>query len=160
MRYEIKLQLSTELPIEKVRAVLNNLSKSGKVEVHWIRDQEIGPIGRPNEVKAKILAHLEAQDYPRSAKQIAAALTRAQTTLYRVLYAMVAEGTLEIVEDARWHTKRFGLPDQVIQWHEREARREAKAVADDQAMEEKFKVWRDGLGEVALRKKTRKSTGE
>lgn len=32
---------------------------------------------------------------------------------------------------------------------EKEARREAKAVADDLALEEKFKVWRDGLGEKA-----------
>lgn len=127
MRYEIKLQLSTELDIEVVKKALQSVGvSSGNVEHHWVRTQELTPVGRPREIVPQIRAYIESVDYPKSTKQIGAALKRAPESLYRSLYAMVADGTLEVLVDERWRTKRFGLPDQVRKWNERNARRLAK----------------------------------
>ena len=126
-RHELKLQLSTDADIEDVKRILRGLEKSGKVKVHWIRSQEIGPIGRPAETRAKVLAYLETQDYPKSAKQIGSALQKAPTSLYRVLHGLVAEGQLQIVEDDRWHTRRFGDATQVRRMMDREKRRQEAA---------------------------------
>lgn len=122
-RYELKLQLSTDADIEAVKNIIRGLEKSGKVTVHWIRSQEIGPTGRPAETRAKVLAYLETQDYPKSARQIGSALQKAPTSLYRILHGLVAEGILQIVEDDRWRTRRFGDAAQVQRMKDREARR-------------------------------------
>lgn len=127
-RHELKLQLSTEADIEDVKRIIRGLEKSGKVTVHWIRSQEIGPLGRPAETRAKILAYLETQDYPKSAKQIGSALKKAPTSLYRILHVLVAEGQIEIVEDDRWRTKRFGDKAQVERMRAREKRRDDAAT--------------------------------
>lgn len=128
MRYELKIQLSTELEIEAVKKALMSVEKSGKVEVHWMRHQGIGAIGRPNEVKKLILGTLSEVDYPRSAKQIGSALEKSPTSLYRILYDLVAKGELEFIEDKKWKVKRFGTPAQVKKWHERETKRGEKAM--------------------------------
>ena len=135
-RHEIKLQLSTDLDIGAIKKTIASMEKSGKVKVHWIRSQTIGPVGRPNEVRDEILAHLQKQVYPRSAKQIGSSIERAQTSLYRILYGLVAEGKLGIVVDAKWHTKRFGDEKQIARWNVRAARiaeREAKLELQAQA---------------------------
>lgn len=129
MRYELKLQLSTDADIEAIKKSLKSLERSGKVELHWIRSQSIGPLGRPAEVKPKIIEYLDSQDYPRSARQMGTALEISPTSLYRVLYAMESAGEIEVVLDAKWKTKRFGLSDQVAKWKTRESKKSAKAEA-------------------------------
>lgn len=127
MRYELKVQLSTELEIEVVQAAIESIGKkSGAVNVHWVRSQIIGKIGAPAKIEPLILAYLDEQQYPKSAKQIGSAIQVAPTSLYRILYRLNSEGTLAFVEDGRWKSKRFGYPEQVERYRAREEARRAK----------------------------------
>lgn len=132
----MKLQLSTDLDIDQVKKALRSVQKSGKVVVHWTRSQAIGPIGRPEVVKKKILDYMDTQDYARSAKQIGTAIETTQTSLYRILYTLVGDGKLEVIDDDKWKVKRFGDAKQIAKTRERFARAEAKAKLQLEALEQ------------------------
>jgi len=121
-KYEFKLQLTTDLDPKVIHKTISSMAKSGKVEIHWIRAQEIKDPGRPNEIKAEIMGYIETVDYPRSARQMASALKRTQTSLYKSLHELVREGMLAEVEDKRWRVKRYGDEYQVAKFNEREER--------------------------------------
>lgn len=113
MRYEVKVQLSTEEDIEKVKRSISSLSKSGKIEIHWIRTQTLKPRGRPQEIAVDIAGYLKGQTKPKSALQIARKIERAQTSLYPVLAKLEAAGKVLKSYDDRWKVNRYIWADNV-----------------------------------------------
>lgn len=102
----------TEAPIERVENALRSIEGSGKVKIHTLHSRQVKPAGRPEEVKREVIEFLQTQKKGRSAIQIARKIERPQTSLYRILNALAAQGVLEKTYDLKWRVNRFSYrPD-------------------------------------------------
>lgn len=110
-QYEIRMTVNTEASEERLHIALSSLGASGKVQIKHLGIRRLRPPGRPEEIKQEVIEFLKTQNKPRSALQIAKKIDRPQTSLYRILNALTAEGLVKKQFDARWRTNRFSWRD-------------------------------------------------
>jgi DNA-binding transcriptional ArsR family regulator len=114
---EIKVRVEVDDGVEEssLKQAISSIGKSPKVRVKWVRTQEIQPVGRPNEIDARILEYLLSVPKKKSALQISRYLKVPQTSLYKPLHRLVNKGQLEQEYDDRWKVQRYGKVTDVQQ---------------------------------------------